>query len=192
MKLKTLFESNYGNNIALYKENCIGNKLPTDLPTTLTGYFNCNNVGITSLEGCPSEVGGGFSCNYNMLTSLEGCPSEVSGGFYCYENQLTSLEGCPSEVSGEFRCSSNKLTSLKNIQQQIKSINGNFNCSDNKITSHILGLMLISIGGNISTKLGNETDVDQVLNKWKNQGRKGVMGATKELTDLGYDDLAQL
>lgn len=29
-------------------------------------------------------------------------------------------------------------------------------------------------------------------NKWKNQGRKGVLGAQRDLLDLGYKELAQL
>jgi hypothetical protein len=52
--------------------------------------------------------------------------------------------------------------------------------------------MLISIGGNISTGLGDGHDVDAILNKWKNQGRKGALGAQRELLELGYKELAQL
>jgi hypothetical protein len=52
--------------------------------------------------------------------------------------------------------------------------------------------MLIEIGGEIITRLGDGKDVDMILNKWKNQGRKGALGAQRELLDLGYDQLAQL
>ena len=62
--------------------------------------------------------------------------------------------------------------------------------------------MLINVGSIILTGLGKDIsptssnvlvmDVDVILNKWKNLGRRGVMGAMKELLDLGYDDLAQL
>ena len=44
----------------------------------------------------------------------------------------------------------------------------------------------------IITHLGNGKDVDEILNRWKNQGRKGVLGVQRELFDLGYDQLAQL
>jgi hypothetical protein len=105
---------------------------------------------------------------------------------------LTSLEGCPSEVGGDFFCHKNKLTSLEDIHKQIKKIGGDFFCNGNKIKSHILGLMLVEIGGDIVTKLGDRKDVDEILNRWKNQGRKGVLGCQRELLDLGYKELAQL
>jgi hypothetical protein len=52
--------------------------------------------------------------------------------------------------------------------------------------------MLIEFGGTCTTELGDGKDVDAILNKWKNQGRKGVLGAQRELLDLGYEELAQL
>ena len=51
---------------------------------------------------------------------------------------------------------------------------------------------MIEIGGIIKTELGNGTDVDQILNKWKKQGRKGALGCQRELIDAGYKELAQL
>ena len=211
MKIRQLVETSYGNDIDL----SIGKLtiLPSDLPDTVSDDFWCDNNQLTSLEHCPSQVGGGFHCQYNRLTSLEHCPSQVGGNFLCHYNSLTSLEHCPSQVGGNFSCSSNrltslegcpsqvggnfwchknKLTSLHNVHQHISDIGGNFVCKNNMIRSHILGLMMIEIGGKITTRLGNGTDVDEILNKWKNQGRKGVMGAMKDLIDMGYEELAQL
>jgi hypothetical protein len=105
---------------------------------------------------------------------------------------LTSLEHCPSQVGSSFYCSDNQLTSLKDIHKRITKIGGDFVCINNLICSHILGLMMIEIGGIIKTELGNGTDVDQILNKWKKQGRKGTLGAQRELLELGYKELAQL
>ena len=89
-------------------------------------------------------------------------------------------------------CVDNRLTSLKDIHKQIKKIGDRFLCFDNPIKSHILGLMLIDIGGDIVADLGNGSDVDAILNRWKNQGRRGMLGAQRELLDLGYEELAQL
>ena len=161
-------------------------------PSQVSDGFNCNNNYLTSLEGCPSQVGGNFNCNNNRLTSLEGCPSQIGGDFYCSSNKLTSLEGCPSQVGGNFWCHENKLTSLHNVHKRITKIGGIFVCRNNPIQSHILGLMMIDIGGEITTRLGNGTNVDEVLNKWKNQGRKGVLGCQRDLIAAGYKELAQL
>lgn len=73
----------------------------------------------------------------------------------------------------------------------LKKITGRFWAHDNPIRSHVLGLMLIEIGGKILTSLNNDV-VDDILNKWKNQGRRGVLGAQRELLELGYEELAQL
>ncbi len=173
---------------------CCHNKL-TSLefcPSHIGGNFLCNDNELTSLEHCPSQIGGDFHCSHNELTSLKFCPSQIGGYFACSHNELTSLKFCPSQIGGNFSCSHNELTSLKDIHTHIRKVDGGFRCYSNHIESHILGLMLIEIGREIITRLGNGSDVDEILNKWKNQGRKGVLGAQRELFDLGYDQLAQL
>jgi hypothetical protein len=52
----------------------------------VSGYFDCANNQLTSLEGCPTIVGGSFYSSRNQLISLEGCPATVGGGFYCHDN----------------------------------------------------------------------------------------------------------
>jgi hypothetical protein len=78
----------------------------------------------------------------------------------------------------------------------VRRIGSNFNIMDNELQSCVLGLMMIEIGGNIVTRLESEANghspIGVVLNKWKNQGRKGVLGAQRELLDLGYEELAKL
>ena len=190
MKLRELFEAEYGNDIDLSDKDL--SSLPDDLPEKISGDFGCSYNNLTSLEHCPSKVGGDFLCYHNMLTSLEHCPSEVGDDFHCAYNKLTSLEHCPSEVGGVFSCNKNNLTSLKDIHKQIKKIGGDFYCHNNPIKSHILGLMLISVGGTILTGLGDDKVVDDILNKWKNQGRRGVLGCQRDLIAAGYKELAQL
>jgi hypothetical protein len=173
---------------------CHSNDLTTlkGCPSVVGINFWCQRNMLTSLEGCPSQVGGDFMCDSNLLTSLEGCPSQVGGDFWCHHNSLTSLDGCPSQVSNDFVCYRNKLISLKDVHKHITKIGGGFECYNNPIQSHILGLMMIDIGGEITTRLGNGTNVDEVLNKWKNQGRKGVLGCQRDLIAAGYKELAQL
>jgi len=98
----------------------------------VSGYFNCSNNKLKSLEGAPKEVGGGFDCSNNKLTSLEGAPKEVGGYFNCENNKLTSLEGAPSWVGGGFYCGYNQLTSLVGAPEEV---GGNFYCGYNELTT---------------------------------------------------------
>lgn len=95
----------------------------------VTGNFVYNNLGLTSLEGCPEKVGGNFDCGFNNLTSLEGAPKEVSGDFECQYNSLTSFKGAPEEVGENFFCSNNKLVSLEGCP---KKVGGVFYFENNK------------------------------------------------------------
>ena len=106
-------------------------KLPLNF-NVVSGYFNCPQNKLTSLEGCPKEVGGSFYCYNNKLTSLEHCPKKINGDFYCSYNKLISLLGCPEKINGDFFCYHNKITSFEYCP---KAIYGDFDCSDNKITS---------------------------------------------------------
>lgn len=191
-------------------------ELPKDLPTHADSVYFHNQI-LTSLKGCPTKVDGDFKCFSNLLTSLEYGPTFVGGMYDCADNSLTTLkfspkhihkdflcnnnklenlDFCPMEVNGSFSCHTNPLTSLQDIHKHLRRIGGFFTCLNRaargaKVT-HILGLMLIDIGSTIVTEFGDETDVDRILNKWKNQGRRGVLGAQRELLDLGYDEMAQL
>ena len=98
----------------------------------VTKYFNCSELGLTSLKGAPTEVGGNFLCYKNKLTSLEGAPQIVGEGFYCDNNQLTSLKGAPHKVGEDFNCKGNQLTSLKGAPQ---IVGGDFECYYNNLTS---------------------------------------------------------
>lgn len=116
----------------------------------VSGFFDCSDNELTSLENCPIEVGGDFYCRQNKLKDLIGSPKKVGGNFhcentgltslegspervysfYCDDNKLTSLEGCPIIIDDEFDCSNNKLTSLKNGP---KKIGYTFICRNNDI-----------------------------------------------------------
>jgi hypothetical protein len=118
--------------------DCYNNKLTTleGAPKEVSGYFSCSNNNLTTLEGSPKEVGGDFYCFYNNLTSLEGAPKEVGGDFSCWNNNLTTLEGAPKEVSGNFICSYNKLTTLDHMP----NVRGDIYINDNPLPEEILNL----------------------------------------------------
>jgi hypothetical protein len=110
-------------------------KLPLKF-NKVSGYFNCYNNILTTLEGAPKSVGGEyFNCSFNNLTTLEGGPKEVSGYFECSSNKLISLVGSPKEVGGNFYCRGNKLTTLKGSPEKVSS----FNCDWNELLFTIEG-----------------------------------------------------
>ena len=98
----------------------------------VSGYFNCENNELTSLEGAPQSVGGDFHCYSNQLTSLVGAPQTVGMSFVCHDNQLTSLEGAPQSVGGDFSCANNQLTTLEGSPQKVGRY---FNCHHNQLTT---------------------------------------------------------
>jgi hypothetical protein len=102
----------------------------------VSGYFDCENNNLTTLEGSPKEVGGDFSCYDNNLTTLEGAPKEVSGNFWCSNNKLTSLEGAPKEVGGNFWCRNNNLTTL----DYMPNVRGDIYINNNPLPKEILNL----------------------------------------------------
>jgi hypothetical protein len=109
----------------------------TQLPVRfgiVTGFFDCGNNKLTTLEGSPKEVGGYFVCSSNKLTDLTGSPNTVGGYFDCSNNELTSLEGSPKEVyGGDFDCSNNyKLRSLEGAPELIE---GEFYCEKTPVYS---------------------------------------------------------
>jgi len=87
-------------------------KLPLKF-RTVTGYFNCCNNQLTTLEGSPKEVGSYFDCSYNQLTSLEGSPKSIGGVFDCQGNQLTNLVGGPEVVLGAYYANNNQINSFE-------------------------------------------------------------------------------
>ena len=137
-------------------------KLPVQFGR-VSGFFYCDNNKLTSLQGAPSSVGDSFSCTNNKLTSLEGAPSSVGGGFYCIDNNLTSsLKGAPSGVDGKFILDySPNLPLLRTIVAK----GGVF--FENKIKY---------------PKIAQE--IEDVLNNFAGQGKRGFLAATVALLKL--------
>jgi len=98
----------------------------------VTGYFNCNNNQLITLEGGPRSVGEYFDCSYNQLITLEGGPRSVGEYFNCNNNKLITLEGGSREVGGYFNCNNNKLITLEGGPREV---GGNFYCYNNKLTT---------------------------------------------------------
>jgi hypothetical protein len=182
------------NNVAICHDKSL-HELPPDLPTEVTGYFSCANNALTTMKNCPLKVESLY-CNDNRLTSLEYIPKIINGNLSVAGNAISTFEHFPTEVHGNFNLTHNKtITSLQGIQKYLRHVDSYIEFKGCPIKSHILGLLLIYIGGDIVI-FGNPADksyiVDTIMNRWKNQGRKGILGAQRELIAAGYKELAQL
>lgn len=176
-----------------YDTNAISLKTLKGVPIHVDGSFNCTASHLTSLEHGPNYVRDVYDCSVNKLTDLKGAPQNpVASLIVNHNKKLVTLEGVTPKVQLLSVKSCPQLKSLHDIHKQMSAISRRFICHDfaMQITSSILGLMMIELG-DISTEYNND-DVASILNKWKNQGRKGVLGAQRELLDLGYDELARL
>lgn len=73
------------------------------------GFFYCEGIGLTSLEGVPKKVNRYFSCSINCLSSLHGAPIKVTEGFYCYHNNLSNLDYVPisEKIYADYKIFSN-------------------------------------------------------------------------------------
>ena len=85
----------------------------------VSGYFNCSNNRLTSLENCPKYVGKMFRCDENNLTSLEHSPEFVGGSFDCYFNPLKSLDGLKVSYKKLYFDNKNKLIRKHKLKQFI-------------------------------------------------------------------------
>ena len=100
----------------------------------VSGFFDCSDNELTTLEGSPKYVGSDFNCTYNKLTSLKYGPEYVGEDFLCSNNQLISLEGSPEYVGINFYCNETGIYDLKGISYEI---DGFLFCTDNPISTII-------------------------------------------------------
>lgn len=121
----------------------------------VTGYFDCSDNKLSSLEGCPYFVGGDFECSRNRLRTLVGSPEEAGGSFNCVENKIVTLEGLSAEIGGNLYCESNRLSSLDTVS----NIKGNIHCYENNIDPDDNGFMG-HCGGKIFYIEDEESEVD--------------------------------
>lgn len=105
----------------VYLYNLNSTKLPLKF-RNVSGYFDCSNNQLTTLEGCPQTVGGNFDCNDNQLTTLEGSPQNVGGYFSCRNNRIINFNGFPEDFEGNFFYEKNPVQEIYNLFKDIRCI----------------------------------------------------------------------
>lgn len=63
-------------NVMLERSDCKDGLIPVKFGK-VSGSFNCNDCGLTTLKNSPIEVGDYFCASGNKILSLEGCPKKV-------------------------------------------------------------------------------------------------------------------
>ena len=186
-------------------------------PDIVGGDYECQHNNLTSLDGIATSITGDLLAQNNLIESTSGIPQNVrsiglgcnrltSSGdlsylcddcihsIYLYDNPLVDIGPLPERV-GTLDVSNTLVTDLHDIHRKLQRC-FRFDASRSSIRSSILGLMYIEIRGVITLGWNDHRHdadaVQTILNKWKNQGRKGVLGAQRELLDLGYDELARI
>lgn len=152
--------------------------------------FNCNDYKVSSLEGFPRKILGPCYFSGNSLTSLEGMPKHFYSSLYINNNKLTSLVGGPETVNGDFLVHQNPLQTLDGLPSVV---DGELTFTITK-TLPILKVLNVQHVQKIEVFPANDgTDrIGDILNKYKGQGRTGVIRCAAELSSAGFKDNARL
>jgi hypothetical protein len=172
-----------------------------DLPDQLiSSYANSSSVTVRCCEGLTAL--GNMPKNLSSLV-IDSCPKLKTIGL---ANRLTTLEYL------ELRCSrSATLDSLEGLPDQIERIGrigfsyisvgegANDDAELSALPAGLLNLMRIDIVGSIEfstsfsrnkISIARNAFVSGVLSKWKNQGRRGILGAQRDLLDCKEFDFS--
>ncbi len=138
------------------------------------------------------------SLNDLGLTSLEGCPTKVDLIFYAMRNKLTSFKGGPQIYKKAVNLIGNPITNLRDVHKDVKEVRGHLYLDFDKIKSHVLGVMKISGCEGIYTSSDanqkfrkDEPDWVHILNGHIKK-KASIYECQEALINAGFDEYAQL
>ena len=100
-------------------------------------YFECANVGLTSLDLSTNTSLIRLDCSENELTSLNTSAAGTNLlKLWCYQNELTTLNISGNTAMDELDCDDNHLTSLDVTGHDALTV---LNCSENQLSSLNIG-----------------------------------------------------
>jgi hypothetical protein len=136
----------------------------------VTAGFACNARGLTTLEGCPETVGLTFMSRSNPITNLVGGPTHVGASYNVLHCPLESLEGLPREVG-------------RNLLLPWRPHLG-----------YLRAIMVEKLERIVIQDLNHEaqTQLEDILNRYRSRGVNGVMPCAAELIKAGYRENARL
>lgn len=149
---------------------------------TVTARFVCSECRLETLEGSPHTVGKDFSCSKNRLTTLVGGPAWVGGAYFASNNQLTSLQGAPDHVGRSLQVNTNPLKSLEGMPVELKG---------QIWLDYTFDLPLLRLLETKDMMSYAPDPVRVILDKYKGEGKPGVLKAAAELVRAGYKNNAR-
>ena len=123
---------------------------------------------IRDLAGCPSVIQGNFVALGNRLKNCIGGPKEVTGRFWLgmQENLLESLDGFPNRV-GDYA----KLPYHPNLP--------------------LLRTLACQDGVTLSSSSFITSPIEEIIEKYKGQGKRAMFECQKDLEDAGFEGNAR-
>ena len=146
-----------------------------------------NTMTLKTLEGCPEYVGNLFSCMHNSIKSLLGAPKKVGGNVVLTGCKLTNLIGCP-EMDQTLNVVNNPLTSLEGIPDHLIRLVVSYD--PNLPLLRALAANTVELRTTNDTQQSGQT-VEQILNKYTQQGKVGALKAAAELIRAGFKENAR-
>ncbi len=164
------------------------------------GNVQLSHVGLKDIPASFNIVQGAFAVADNNLKSLKGSP-HTAKSFYCHDNNITSLDYiCRTTSTIDIR--RNHIQSLIGVHKLIDRctrllLNGN------PIKEGGIGLIFIKDLHEITfDRSGSEFPMPssfitkhsafEIISKYLQQGKNGVLACQQELIDNGYELFARL
>ena len=172
----------------------------------VVGDFDVSNQKLKSLEGCPEIVEGQFDCSFNYdLTNLSGGPHTVTDQYRANHCNLENLVGVATDIGEDLYVRHNlKLASLAGVVKVHSYIVAD-DCHITDLSALPKGLyMFISswhrnlpmlrmvLGSPAMTVHRQPPELEQIMDRYANQGRDAVIPCAAELHKSGYEGNAKL
>jgi len=125
----------------------------------------------------------------NQIVDLAGCPPVIQGNFVALGNRLKNVKGGPKEVTGRFwlGMQENKLESLDGFPNRV----GDYA----KLPYHdklpLLRTLACQDGVVLSSSSFNTSPIEEIIDKYKGQGKRAIFECQKELEDAGFEGNAR-
>lgn len=147
----------------------------------VSGKFSFSGHNVDTLAGCPHHVGHIFDCSSTNVKSLVGAPEHVGGNVLVTYCDLKNFVGGPRHVGGDYYGRRNPLTSLEGLPDHIPG-ELDFEWFPNLPVLR----SLVALHVEVRQAYDYVEPVEDILNKYTQQGKAGAIKAAAELIRAGF------